>query len=609
VGRKGAIVLVGWILAMAIAVAGCRGSDDVEADGRPNLVWILLDTLRAQNLSAYGYDRGTSPNMDALGARGALFEQAFSQSYRTRFSVPQYLTGRLFPVPGFIGFWQETWRQRPAEERYIGEILRENGYRTVMFTAHGLFAPGDRVHSSFEEVNPGARHLPGNFRDLNVLIGDWLDSRDAGPFFLYVHAMDTHFPHRLRPPHDRWLDPDHGRVELQYQPPQQGSYSDADREYLRGLYDGSIFYADEQVGRLLSALESEGELENTLFVISSDHGEMLAEDGVTVGHGPHATTDELFRVPLIIAGPGIETPRRVEEPVQVIDIVPTLVELMGLETGASMDGQNLVPLILGAGTGRGFAYSATVGAGGRVHLIRDSEARYLRRDAQQSELPAEELWAAPDLAGARQPFLGSEAKLAEMRQRLDAEIVPRLAALLELPLVEPRIFVIDLPGPGAAGGISPDSAYVRSEPASQPPAGRWLIEDGSISVCPDGGDAPAVTIAWQVPNGSYRVSVRLQALPRPDGGDGAGSAVGVRAQDDTSFHEVAFESRRTGAVEYVELGQYEVSNETFRATLDEVDPGFCASAGRLQFTPMQFVERQGITGEQVERLRALGYLD
>jgi len=145
-------------------------------------------------------DRGDKPNLDALAARGALFENVHAQYHKRRGSVPQYMTGRYFPVPGFIGFWRESWRKHPLEECYIGEILTANGYQSVMFTAHGFFGQGSRIHSSFDEVKPGAEERPNDLEMLNALVGSWLKSRGSGPFFLYIHAMDTHFPHQL-PPH------------------------------------------------------------------------------------------------------------------------------------------------------------------------------------------------------------------------------------------------------------------------------------------------------------------------------------------------------------------------------------------------------------------------
>ena len=151
-------------------------------------------------------DRGDKPNLDALAARGALFENVHAQYHKRRGSVPQYMTGRYFPVPGFIGFWRESWRKRLLEERYIGEILTANGYQSVMFTAHGFFGQGSRIHSSFDEVKPGAEDRP------------------------------------------------QGRTD-------DGNYSVEDQEYLRGLYDGSILRADERLGELFAMLEAEDELE------------------------------------------------------------------------------------------------------------------------------------------------------------------------------------------------------------------------------------------------------------------------------------------------------------------------------------------------------------
>ena len=603
-------LLLGSMLLAAASLAGCERAKDTSGPDKPNLVWIVFDALRARNLSGYGYERRTSPNLDALARRGVSFENVHAQDYKTRGSVPQYMTGRYFPVPGFITFWPEGWRQRPAEERYVAEIMRANGYRSVMFTAHGFFGQGSRIHRSFDAVNPGVERRPEDLEDLNAAIGRWLEDEASHPFFLYVHAMDTHFPHRLGPPYDRWLDPDHPPGRLPYGQTPDGAYSPADQEYLRGLYDGSILRADQRLGELLALLEAAGELERTLVLISSDHGELLAEDGRTVGHFPDRTPDEGFHVPLILAGPGIEPSPPVGALAQNVDIVPTLVDLLELETQARFDGRSLLPLLGGSPAPHEFVYSRSRWPKGRVHILRDAEAKYVLKSAGADAEAVEELWEIPDLVGSRRPFSGDvEAKRAVMRERLEHHVLPSLRAYQALPAVEPQIFVADIPYPVPEGGLSPRSAYVDAGEVSEAADDRWTVGNGRVSSCAFEEDAPPLTLTLEVPNEVYRVEMQLRAEPRGDGREGAASALRVKAQDDTRFRRIAFEASRAGAQGLVEIGEYEVDDGSFVLTLDEGDPALCATGGRLQFVPRGFGRESGITDALLERLKTLGYVE
>ena len=121
---------------------------------KPNVVWILLDGCRTKNLGCYGYERAVSPTIDALAAGGVLFKQQFAQASKTFFSVPSYMTGKYFPVPCFSNRYNKTvlYKRPPADELLFGEIMRENGYTSAMFTNMPLFLPTDRLSKSFDEA-------------------------------------------------------------------------------------------------------------------------------------------------------------------------------------------------------------------------------------------------------------------------------------------------------------------------------------------------------------------------------------------------------------------------------------------------------------------------
>jgi arylsulfatase A-like enzyme len=141
------------------------GRTGVPEAQRPNVIWILLDACRADHLSCYGYGRETSPNIDTLALRGVLFEEMHTQCNITRLSVPSFLTGRYFPRCSFDPVhWRAMSRVRPPEEQYISEILSENGYRTLIVTAHPGISPKSELRGAFDEYI-WVRARPGEKKD------------------------------------------------------------------------------------------------------------------------------------------------------------------------------------------------------------------------------------------------------------------------------------------------------------------------------------------------------------------------------------------------------------------------------------------------------------
>ncbi len=351
---------------------------------RANVVWIVLDACRAHNLSCYGYERETSPHIDALAQDGALFEHMYATALETRPSVSSYMTGRYFPFYYLTvkpGISLEYLAPRPTE-MLAPTIFADNGYATVVFSAHGgylqnhaalvqafdeahVLAPAKTAQTSTDEAY-------ADFGALNAAVAEWLGKRPPQPFFMYLHAMDTHFPHVYRPEfHSKWLpsgeEPTGIRNGQPVAPPGTDyTFSEEDIVYLQGLYDGSLAYTDHQVGKLVQALKNAGVYENTLCIVTADHGELLAEDGRIWGHGgvhypggPVLGTSCLRRVPFIIRGPGISANQRIHQLAELTDLLPTLVDWLKLRTEAEFDGKNLASLILDPAAPPIHAYAVT----------------------------------------------------------------------------------------------------------------------------------------------------------------------------------------------------------------------------------------------------------
>ena len=328
-----ALLVLAWMLLGACGDAG-------EPHRPPNVLVFLVDTTRADHLSAYGYERATSPSVERLAAGGVLFERAFAPSSWTRASTASLLTG-LDPV--HHGARSRDQRVAP-EATLLAEHLAGAGYQcaAIVTNPHVTALWGfDRGCATFEDV--GASTESWQDADANVVLEHVvrrLDelAADPRPFFLYVHTIDPHGPNTPPAPYDRLFTsdprpaPDPGEL-LPGTPT-------TELDNLRALYDAEIRFADQAFGRLLDELERRGLFEDTLIVFTSDHGEEHLEHG-RGGHGQQLF-QELVRVPLVIKFPrGRWAGRRPSARASLLDVVPTILAALALEAAGPFDGVDL----------------------------------------------------------------------------------------------------------------------------------------------------------------------------------------------------------------------------------------------------------------------------
>lgn len=568
----------------------------------PNVVWILIDTLRAQNLSSYGYKETTSPNLDKLGEQGVLFEQQFSQGNETLVSVPSYMTGRYFPVfCQSVGSWRQLAKSPPADELLFPEIARENGYHTAAFSSHPFYQQGSRLYDAFDEYHFVRGSMPGmnaHFGEVLQEVNTWLAAPHEGPFFLYVHVMDVHFPHPIRKGFMEGLDTTNPRaVELQGSgtPP----YSPADQAFLEALYNNSIRFADRGVGLLCQALQATGHWDNTMILIGSDHGELLAEDGKTVGHPNDATVDNVFHVPFLLSGPGVPAGVRVSTGTENADIVPTLVDLLGFKTVARFDGRSLRPEIAQSAPDRPFVLGKAEGAGDTepVLVLRSPALKwvYTQDPAKRS------VWRAPDLAGARQPMDAAAGPATFMDSVLEP-LERGWAAYVSLPYGPPPVFTEGFPNPASTDG----GVYVTG--AEDWTDNRWNWKGTQLASCGWREDAPPIGFRFEVPPGTYNIELELVTGDREDH---PASTFMVRAMAETGFRRVESRVDQAGYNYYrlAPLGRYELPDGVFEVQFDDVQDGAWSVAHGLRFVP------EGVSGpsaeehaQGLEALRSLGYL-
>lgn len=597
---------------------------------RPNVLWILLDSLRAQQLGCYGYKRPVSPGIDQLARNGALCTNHFTQHNNTYRSVPQYLTGRYFPVDVFASWnWVNTWKQRPAEELYISELLAPAGYSTALFTPHPYFSPEGRIWRSFHhaqmiwpETHVWAEHANSKRdaapSDAGQLIRDkvpfeklrknfihWLDKNKPRPFFAYLHALDNHFPHlQIGPPYNRWLR-DLPLDEWHLFCPSIGEFSTEDQAILRGLYDASLLYVDNEITRLQEALDRRGMLEDTLIIIASDHGELLGEDGQHVGHLAQFHTDAVLRTPLIVSGPGIKPGQRIEEITENVDIVPTLMDLLDISHDAVFQGQSLKAPITGSGDlpqKRRYSFTS-YHHGERDWILRTDRVKMVMHQTADKEVA---FWQTPDKSGMRRQAAQNHGE--DFQAWLEGDIEPLFAYWTALPPTEPQVFRLRI----QAGNVKApsDSFTVGARgPDGAAMDGKWNITPTTFESIRISEDAPEVHIEFEVPNERFRVEIELEPH-QMEMGQMVEGCVRVREASEPEFRILRWASEKRVA-RYIPLGEYHLSQGYFRLVVDDCDENTVARIKSLRFVPVRFFAGKELEESSYERemqLQTLGYL-
>ncbi len=314
------------IFFLLIALTAAQATAQTPEKSAPNVVLITIDTLRADHLGCYGYKQIKTPNIDGLAADGGRFERAYTPVPVTLPSHTAMLTGTYPMLSGMHDF---SGNKLSPQQPTLATVLKQAGYATgavvasaVLDSRFGLNQGFDFYYDHFdfsrlEEANLDEMERPGNVVADQAL--DWLGKNSQKKFFLWMHLYDPHYPYRPPEPYIR--------------------------EYATQPYDGEIAFADEQVGRLLRFLKEKGLYQNTVIVLSGDHGESLGEHGEkTHGFFIYNTT---LHVPLIIHLPGKSGALAVGDPVSLVDLMPTVLAATGVDIPSQVQGRNLLPVLRG----------------------------------------------------------------------------------------------------------------------------------------------------------------------------------------------------------------------------------------------------------------------
>ena len=354
-------------------LSGCaEEAPQAARDSRPNVILIVIDALRPDRLGCYGYERPTSPTLDGLASEGAVFTDVMAQAAETLISVPAFLTGRYPREHGLV--WQlegaEVLVGSELRAPTMAEILRESGYATAAVSANPLISAESAVAKGFDMFEH-SWGLPSVWRataaEVNQsaypLLEGWRSA--PKPFFLYLHYMDPH--NAYCPPSEFCVfgrpgytprDEKINKImnELAEREGTVGVTDErlAERELVRkdiarlsDLYDGEVLCADHHLGELFRRLKQLGLYDNTIIIITADHGEALLEHE-SLKHGG-TLYQEAVHVPLIIKGPGIPAGQRITGLVELNDLAPTVLAAAGIEVEVEMSGRSVLPALTGGG--------------------------------------------------------------------------------------------------------------------------------------------------------------------------------------------------------------------------------------------------------------------
>lgn len=337
--RPAALVCLGAAL---FAMASCS-----HPASRPNILLIVIDTLRADRLGAYGNSRGLTPFVDELAARGTLFRNAYAPCSWTCPSVASLLTSR-YPSQHNVSDFESVLAD---EEVSLAEALRQSNYVAAGFSANFRLTKEQGYAQGFhtwraDRTSTGKKQRGG---DLRRFVENWLRRNSPAPTLLYLQYMEPHEPYDPPEPYrGRFLRAVSGAVdeEVANSKIRKWKWDDLSSDeltLLESLYDGEVASMDAELRLLFGELERQGFLDNAVVVVTADHGEEFREHGQML-HGMQLY-NETVHVPLILLAPGYQGGRVVEENTSLINVAPTLLDLAGLPPQARFEGRSLVPLL------------------------------------------------------------------------------------------------------------------------------------------------------------------------------------------------------------------------------------------------------------------------
>jgi arylsulfatase len=330
--RLGKFIIPLALSLSVLSLASCSRSEFKVK--KPNILFLLLDTLRADHLSGYGYERETSPVLDAFAKENLKFDFALTAAPWTPASVASMFTG-LYPSshgmmpPNDRDIAKKGYSRLASSHITLAEILQGNGYKTLAVSPNPWVTKEFGYDQGFDEYYYLHRKIAEEITESGrELVDSWLKTDQKNPFFMYLHFLD---------PHDPYSPP--GEYAKRFSGPLSKSPFSYDDKMLQniGLYDGEIKYLDTEIGKFFDYLKAKGLYEDLFIVIVADHGEQFMEHG-NLRHGYKLYNEEIH-VPLILkTGREKDKGRVISETVATIDILPTIIQRLGLEPHEKLPG-------------------------------------------------------------------------------------------------------------------------------------------------------------------------------------------------------------------------------------------------------------------------------
>lgn len=342
--RRG-LALLCWLC--ALTASACARPEPADTCSDCNILLISIDTLRADHLGCYGYTPPTSPNVDRFAGESVLFETAVAHAPSTESSHASIFTSLL---PTQHGAFRSRKMAISRDVVTMAELLKKAGFRTVSFNGGGQLAS----HYGFSRGFEIYESTPDGFSQKVDEAKRWITEHTGERFFMFLHSYEVHAPYTPSAAHLEPFDRDYAgklpdrtghRLLIDVNEGRR-SIDEADLRHIVATYDGEIRSMDEAFGELHAFLKGSGLLDDTLVLFTSDHGEEFGEHGL-VGRHSNTLHDELLRVPLIVRFPGARyAATRVTRQVRGIDILPTVVEWLELESLEQAQGASLMPLAM-----------------------------------------------------------------------------------------------------------------------------------------------------------------------------------------------------------------------------------------------------------------------
>lgn len=415
---------------------------------RPNIMVLNSDSLRADHLGCYGYDRATSPHIDAMARESVVCEQMYCPVIPTQPSHTTMFTGQHPLRHGVVAHGGKAKLARSSP--FVSELLLEAGYATC--TVDTLIRERMWFARGYEHIiDPSIRHVfyaNVTQEELNERAIQWISTVPKGPFFMFIHYWDTHYPYTPPQRHrtafyngGRPVDPNNHALDEWWSHPIGALARDTwlrtpegtitDPEFVTGLYDSELFYFDEGIATLNAALERLGIADDTMIIMLSDHGESMTEHRIFYDH--YGLYDCTLRVPFIVKWPAGDLKAGWRHPHirQSIDLAPTILQAAKVRVPTEMDGQSLLKQFRGEEEPAGYEKVVSMEATWQAkYSLRTGRHKFiLSREQDLLGNPPRELYDLQADGNEEHNLVEREPELAaNMESELEAAIAAKLKA-------------------------------------------------------------------------------------------------------------------------------------------------------------------------------------